>query len=336
MTRRDPPRVAVILATIGRPELVAGAIETVCDQTYEAVELVIVDGSDDDRTEAVVERARRAESNVPMAYIHNEEPQGLPAARNQACAETDAPYVAFLDDDDRWDPTKIERQVSVFRAARGDLGLVHTGVTFVERDGSHRGTHTPSYEPPPYPELLTQNLLSTPSCVVVDREAFEAVGEFDESMRYCEDWDLYIRIAREYEVDYVPDRLVDRVMHDDAMTENSAEMIRYEKRVLTKHERELRAHGVYDEAWSLHHRRTGRRHLRNEEFPQAAAAFRNSWTANGRGQCLLLYLVIVFTPSAFTVPVIERLNAAKRFALDLSFDGIRRSGGDAKGHPGSE
>lgn len=307
----------------------AGAIETVRDQTYDAIEVVVVDGSDDDRTEVVVERSRRRDPEVPITYIHNAEPKGLPAARNQASRETEATYVAFLDDDDRWDPTKIERQVSKFRSGGDDLGLVHSGVNFVESDGSRGGTHRPEYESPPYRLLLAENVISTPSCVMVRRDAFEAIGRFDESMRYCEDWDLYIRLVREYEADYVSDPLVDRVMHDEAMTRDAEEMTEYEERVLRKFEDELRSHGMFDEAWSRQYRRTGRRYLRSEDFSEAATAFRSSWALGGGTQCLLLYLVLVVTPSPVTIPTVDRLSSIKRFVLDSPFAGVGRPEGDA-------
>ena len=105
--------VAVIITTMNRLEYVRDAIASACEQTQESCEqthesmrLVVIDDSDNRRTETVVDELRGAYSDVPITYLHNDTPQGPPAARNQEVAETDVRFLAFLDDDD---PIKFAR-----------------------------------------------------------------------------------------------------------------------------------------------------------------------------------------------------------------------------------
>lgn len=112
---RSYPRVAAVIATMDRPEFVQDAVASACEQTYGAIEIVI-DGSDDNRTETVIKELQQTYLGTPITYVHNNTPQGIPAARNQGIAATNAGYLAFLDDDDRWYPEKTNRQMSVFRS----------------------------------------------------------------------------------------------------------------------------------------------------------------------------------------------------------------------------
>lgn len=238
---------------MNRAERLDGALESVFAQSYETIEAVIVDGGSTDRTPDVASKYRERYPDQ-VTYIRNEEPQGLPAARNRGFEETDADLIAFLDDDDRWDPTKIEKQVRRFEQG---IGLCYTGLVSKTPEGSHVHTKKPSLEGNIYENLLVRNNIGTPTTVVVTSEAFESIGRFDESLHYQEDWDLYIRIAREWEVACVSDPLVMRLYHEKGMSRDVEQQKKYRERILQKYSDELQNRGLESEAWAAHHRDAG-------------------------------------------------------------------------------
>ncbi|MUV88836.1 glycosyltransferase [Halapricum sp. CBA1109] len=298
----DRPQVAAIVPTMDRPERLDAALESIFDQTYERIEAVVVDASTDDRTEAVVSQYADVYGSDRLTYVSNDSPQGLPAARNQAASATDADLLAFLDDDDRWKPRKIERQVRQFET-RPDLGLSYTGRVSVTDDGEVVHTARPSLAGDIFRDLLVRNHLGSPSRVVVPASVFEGVGGFDESLRYQEDWDLYLRIAREHAVGCVPDPLVVRSVHDGGMSRNADQQKQYRELVLDRYESTLREHAVFSDAWATHHTDTAVAYLHNGDTVAGRRELRAALGYQVSPKRLLLYLVALFGHRGFELLV---------------------------------
>lgn len=312
--RRSSSRVAAIIATMNRPEYVRDAVSSACEQTYDPIEVIVVDGSDNDRTESVIEELRQLYPDTSITYLRNETPQGLPAARNQAITVTDAEYFAFLDDDDQWHPEKTARQMSLLRSSSDDVALVHSGFVGQDKDGNHLFTSTAEYDPPAYPKLLEKNIVATPSTVIVRRKAFEEIGGFDESLRYCEDWDLYLRLARRYRIKYVSDPLIDRTYHDDAMTEDLDTFFRYRERLLEKYADELNQHEMADSAWAYHYKLAGKKYLKAKRGPQARSAYRAALSLEQDIEIAVLCAVLHTLPIDLAVPTIQAIGNLKNRA----------------------
>lgn len=309
----DEP-VAAIIATMNRPNYARDAIRSVCEQTYDPLELVIVDGSIDDETETVVEEFRESSPRTPITYIRNHTPQGLPAARNQAVAATDVEYLAFLDDDDQWRPEKITRQMEVFDSRPDTLGLVHTSFVGWNDDGSHLFTFVPDYEDAVYPELLVRNLVATPSSVMVRREPFETIGGFDEELRFCEDWDFYLRLARNYDFEYLSKPLVDRRYHDEAMTEDAELFLKYRAELLQKHADTLEAYGVADRAWYQHYSIAASKHLEAGNHDEAKYAYRAALVIKREIRLVAGYLLLSMLPDGYVLPTVQALSGLEKQA----------------------
>ncbi len=303
--------VAAILATMNRPEYVRDAIASACEQTHESTEVVVIDDSDDGRTEAVVDELRRTYADVRIRYLHNETSRGLPAARNQGVAATDARFLAFLDDDDRWYPEKTSRQLSLFRSGPDDLALVHSGYVGRYEDGRHKKTVTPEYDHPVYPRILERNFIGTPSTVMVERDAFEAVGGFDETIRFCEDWDLYLRIARNYRCAHVTEPLIERTYHDDAMTEDLEPFFRYREQLLEKYGEQLRRHDVSEQAWTTHYKLVGRKHLEAGNRSRALDAYRAAWSETNDVDFAVICVLLYALPIRFARPPMQTIGKVR-------------------------
>jgi glycosyltransferase involved in cell wall biosynthesis len=200
------PEVSVVIPAHNAARWLGETLDSVRAQSFTDWECIVVDDGSTDGTRALV--ARHADE--PRIRYLFQEKQERAAARNRGIAASSGPLVAFLDADDRWCPEKLAAQVSALRAAPA-AGLCYTHARFVDVDGRP----LPFRKPPRtiaglvFPELMRGNVLVIAS-VVVRRACLDAVGAFDASLPVygCEDWDLWLRLARRYPVVAVDEELV--------------------------------------------------------------------------------------------------------------------------------
>lgn len=196
------PTVDVIVATNRLSPFLDEAVRSVAAQTWPHWRLLVVDdGSPEpaalDRAVAGVERAR---------VLHREH-AGVSAARNAGLAATTGDLVAFLDDDDVWEPTRLAAQVAALRHRPEAVGAFCAG-TYVDEDGRPRGTGWTAA--PAAPERFLDGSLPAPRIVtlLVTRTVCRAVGGFDESLWLAEDNDFVLRVLQEGPLACVPEALV--------------------------------------------------------------------------------------------------------------------------------
>lgn len=201
------PTVSVVLPTYDRASVVGDAIRSVLAQTYGDLELLVVDGGSTDATPAVV----RSFDDDRLRYRRRESREGVGAARNAGIAAARGDLVAFVDSDDRWRPEKLERQVASLAAAPDTCGLVLAGITKPAgeprtREGASGDVH----------EAVRRMAVPTyTSTLLVTREALDRCGGFDERLDCFEDWELCLRLTREYTARFVADPLVVKGSGDD-------------------------------------------------------------------------------------------------------------------------
>ena len=190
-------------------------------QTLTPVEIIVVDDGSTDDTAQIA-----ASFGSTIRYIRQEN-AGVSAARNRGVAESSGELIAFLDADDTWNSSKLEKQAARFEADPA-VGLVHCGMR--EFDGETgeelktilEGTEEGSAESLLLWEGPTVNVSG--SVIMVSRAAFEEVGGFDTRIKCGEDWDLSYRIARKYKVAFVPEALVNYRIHGAAAHRNVRDM----------------------------------------------------------------------------------------------------------------
>jgi glycosyltransferase involved in cell wall biosynthesis len=201
---RDNQLVSVIIPTRDRPELVVRAVRSALAQTYANQEIVVVD--DGSAVPLVLPPDLAGDARVRTVRLGS--PSGAGRARNAGVQASKGTLLAFLDDDDRWRPTKVERQVQVLADHDGDAAAVETGYELW--DGSRL---VERYVPDPdrdlSVELLAQPLMQ-PSTVLIRRHAFADLGGFDPTLLRVQDWDLWVRFADAYTAVALPEVLVDR------------------------------------------------------------------------------------------------------------------------------
>ncbi len=288
--------VAAIVPCYNGARFVGEAVASALAQTYRAVEVVVVDDGSTDGIEAALAPYRGR-----IALIRQEN-AGCAAARNRGLAATRAPFVAFLDADDRWHPERVERQMALLAGDEG-LCLVHTRIRYVDAAG--RPLPREGKRPPPAAsaadvrrELAGRNWL-TISSVLVRREALEADGEgFAPGLWGCEDWDLWLRLVERGRFGFIDLPLVDYRVHDSNMSRSDEPMLRSSIAVLDRalaRERDPRVLG----AAGRHRRRLlaalAHRAYDRGDLATARANFRRA--GRGLGAAGLVRLAAAYLPS---------------------------------------
>lgn len=200
------PLVSVVLTTYDRREFLPRAIETVTEQTYDEIELVVVDDHSPESPRDIVENASTAGLHN-VVFVRHEENRGASAARNTGIKQANGELIALLDDDDLWTPDKIERQVAEFRQSGSEVGVVCTGMRSVDANGTTIMTKNVGYDGDITKQLLCGAIVPLPS-VLVRRNLLDNAGLFDERLKSYEDLEWMIRLSRRCEFRSVGDPLV--------------------------------------------------------------------------------------------------------------------------------
>jgi glycosyltransferase involved in cell wall biosynthesis len=203
------PTVSVVIATYNYARFLPQALDSVLRQTFQDFEVIVLDDGSTDGTDAVVARYL---GDKRIRYRRAQH-LGQPRAKNAGLREAHGRLIAFLDADDAWLPTKLERQVNLFRRDRG-LGVACTDRRWVNEQGFEvRTPHVALYRGYVLRQLFRYNFVCFSSSMV-HRRVFQDVGAFDERLELAIDYDLWLRAARRYRFDYVDEALVNyRVGH---------------------------------------------------------------------------------------------------------------------------
>ncbi|WP_159900209.1 glycosyltransferase family 2 protein [Salinirussus salinus] len=197
------PLVSTIIPTYNRPNQFAEALESVNRQTYENIEVVIVDdGSDKTYANRIASNALDTDSYIICEHDTN---QGVAVARNTGIKDANGEYIAFLDDDDVWKESKIEKQIASLE--NDDRSFCYTWLKRVDEDGTVTGRSTKTSTGMVRTEVPDGGFPGPPA-VCVKKDVFDDIGYFNESLDVFEDVEFGLRMADNYEYSCVPDTLV--------------------------------------------------------------------------------------------------------------------------------
>lgn len=229
--------VSAILPTYNRAEYVTGAIDTALEQTHNEMEVVVVnDGSTDETRERLATYA----DDDRVRVRHNEENRGISVSMNRAAELADGEFICVLNDDDRWHEQKVKKQLAVFEDADEAVGIVYTGGV-VKRDSTVVRVYRPERQGNIYPEVIARFGLHPHSGHMLRAECFE-LGGFDPDFPRGVDWDHCIRLAREYEFEYVDERLVERIFHTNNISQQLTHGIEVNQLIWKKYRDEIANH----------------------------------------------------------------------------------------------
>lgn len=232
------PKVSIVIPTYNRVDFLPKAVQSVLNQTYRDWEMIIVDDGSIDNTEEVANGYKESR----IRYIAHKYNLGISASRNTGIKNSRGEYIAFLDSDDEWFPEKISRQMNIFQKEDSKCGVVCTGGYKIK---GNQIMSIMSIKSIPinldsfYERFLFENFIWI-SSVLVKKECFEKVGLFDENLKSCEDWDMWIRIAKYYQFIFLETPLIKYVIHPGQKSENLLDKINARKRILFKYQDELK------------------------------------------------------------------------------------------------
>ena len=226
-----PLLVSIITPTYNTAKYLPRAVASALNQTYSNLELIIIDdGSTDDTKETL--KPYLNDRRLQYVYQSN---QGIAGARNAGINKAHGRYIALLDADDEFLPTKIERQLKTLEE-RPDYGVCYSDILhFYDTNPRKFFHHRYSYPSGNIFEPLLKKQFINPLSVFVRREVIEKHGSFDETLRHTEDWDLWLRWARAgvkfYYLNEIlafylatgPDKM-SRLEHEPGMKKNSLEI----------------------------------------------------------------------------------------------------------------
>ena len=220
------PEVSVVIPAYNASGYVREAAESALAQTFDDLEVIVVDDGSTDDTAAVAD-------GLDVRCVRQSN-QGVSAARNRGIAESTGRYVAFLDADDAWLPAKLATQLDALRSnsarrlSYSALLVTDASLEPVEvRRGELHGSALETL-------LLRGNVVGGGSNVICERELFDRAGGFDPTLSQCADWDMWVRLAALTDFAYVDEPLVRYRRHESSMSRDPELLERDSLRVLEK------------------------------------------------------------------------------------------------------
>jgi glycosyltransferase involved in cell wall biosynthesis len=229
----------VVIPTCNSGKYITQAINSVISQTNIKTQIYIIDDGSTDNTKKLILPLINRYKNIYYIYQNN---TGLSSARNKGILAGKNHYIAFLDSDDVWKNNKLIEQFKIFEKSKDQkLGVVYCNYSDIDEEGKR--INFPSYRLNSknngdiQDKLIKGNIVaSSGSGVLVKRECLEKVGLFDELLPTCEDWDMWLRISKQYHYDYVQKKLVLIRRTKASMSTNKTRMCLGIGKLMEKHQ----------------------------------------------------------------------------------------------------
>lgn len=207
---KNAPLVTVVITTYNRPQLVRRAIKSVLAQTYERLEIIVVEDGSNSGIEAWLGR----QGVDQIRYIRHQENRGLATARNTGLEYAQGKYVAYLDDDDEWLPQKTMKQVELAEKLSESCAVIYCGARIVSPDGDAVGENTPRLRCDIREAIHKNGLFTIPSSCLLRREALKDIDGYDGNLSSHIDHDIWLQLAQVgYSAEYVNECLVNAHQH---------------------------------------------------------------------------------------------------------------------------
>lgn len=226
---RSAPLVSVVIPAYNAASTIDRTLRSVRAQTHEHLEILVIDDGSQDDTAA---RAQRHADIDPRVTILPQANAGVAAARNNGWRRARADFIAFVDADDLWAPTKIERQLTALLAGGDRIGLVYTWYQLIDSEDrvlQHGGQ--PLHEGQVLGDIFSGNFIGNGSAALVRRQALVDARGFESGLRAadaqgCEDLLFYCRVAEQHEFAVIAEHLVGYRYLPDNMSSNLPRMLR--------------------------------------------------------------------------------------------------------------
>jgi glycosyltransferase involved in cell wall biosynthesis len=229
----------VVIPVYNGAQFIRQALDSVALQGDILATIIVVNDGSTDATADLVTQVIHEHPQLAVELIKQNN-AGLAAARNTGIRYAKAPFIAFLDADDLWLANKLQLQYQLFlNSTNPKLGVIYCAYGTIseagERISNTLGNIVPKVKGDIYRQLRWGNFVSgSGSSVLIRRSLFETIGLFDETLTACEDWDMWLRIAKQFHFDFVAQELVLIRLHAHNMQKNTKRMIGAELMMLNK------------------------------------------------------------------------------------------------------
>lgn len=212
--------VSVIIPTYNRAGIIKKSIDSVLSQTYDDLELIIVDDGSTDETKELISSYKDNRIKY-YSYMSN---KGVVYARNYGMKMASGDYIAFQDSDDIWHKDKLEKQIKAMEKD-DSVGFCYSRMQYTLDSNSRivlpqYDVEVNSMSGDIFGKLLYDNLVACP-CLIMKKECYDKIGGYDAQFTALEDYDYALRLAKEYKALFLDDILVDANMSSGGVSSNS-------------------------------------------------------------------------------------------------------------------
>lgn len=193
------PLISVIIPAYNCETTIQDTLASVLNQSYSSIEIIVINDGSTDNTLKILNDVQDPRLRV-LTFPNS----GVSASRNRGITHSKGKFIALLDADDIWLPDKLAAQLEAFDQTP-QVSVVYSWTDYIDQSGQllRHGSYS-RITGDVYQRLLMGSFLESGSNPLIRRDALEQVGGFDETLRTCEDWDLWIRLSSQYEFTVVP------------------------------------------------------------------------------------------------------------------------------------
>lgn len=203
--------ISVVIPTYNRDFCIERSLRSILQQTYRNLEIIVVDDGSTDNTLQILHKLQCEDPRIKI--LQHKRNLGAQAARNTGIRAATSAYIAFLDSDDEWLTTKLEKQLPLLGQSNGNIGVVYAGFMWVYGHGRSSKERIPRFKGKIYKDALREWIADT-NTLIVRKDILDKVGLLDESIRSYQEWDLCIRLSRYTEFDFINEPLAIYHLHD--------------------------------------------------------------------------------------------------------------------------
>ncbi|WP_066376700.1 MULTISPECIES: glycosyltransferase family A protein [unclassified Anabaena] len=223
------PKVSVVIPAFNALKYLPETLKCLFNQTFKDFEVIIVDDGSSDGTAEWASQIK--EPNVKFITQAN---QGSSGARNTGIKHSQGEFIAFMDADDSWQSTKLEKQVQVLEE-NPEVGLVYTWVDYINEKGEPTGRIVkPEAQGYIWDKFTERNLIECGSVPMIRRRCFDDLGVFDTSIDAAPDWDMWLRIAAVYPFAVIKEPLVSYRQHANNKSKNYPKLLHDFRTIIEK------------------------------------------------------------------------------------------------------
>ena len=193
-------QISVVIPTYNRYKFLQRVLTSVFAQTYHSFEVIVVDDGSTDETSNI-------QKDFPTIQYFHQENRGVSSARNFGVSKAKSPWVAFLDSDDEWHQDKLQEQVD-FHTQNIDIKMSYTDEKWIRNGVEVKVPKKFSKYGGDIFDRCLSHCIIAPSATLIEKNLFNSLGMFDESLEVCEDYDLWLRVASKYQIGLIDKKLI--------------------------------------------------------------------------------------------------------------------------------